>query len=99
MMAGRGLPKLAEECGELLQVIGKRLAYYHTEYHPDRGPPLKNRLEDEMADVIAAIWFVAEKEGLGMTYINQRASQKLKQFQDWDEMPDNNQLAIDGGTK
>lgn len=32
-----GLAKLAEECGELIQVIGKKLAYYTTQTHPDNN--------------------------------------------------------------
>lgn len=75
-MTAGGLAKLAEECGELLQVIGKKLAYYTTQTHPDDGPPLDDRLRDEMADVAATIGFVAEAYKLDMDAFERRADLK-----------------------
>lgn len=85
---GRGLAKLIEECGELMQVAGKRLAYYTIDKHPDGGPPLTTRLEDEIADVIAACQFVAEQHGLDMDRIHARADY-------WLACDDNNEHGID----
>lgn len=50
MLTGKGLAKLIEECGELIQVAGKKLAFYTTDVHPDGGPSpsLKRRMEDEI---------------------------------------------------
>lgn len=54
-----GIAKLAEECGELQQIIGKLMAYPSGE-HPDGAGDLAERLRDEMADVMAAVQFVVE---------------------------------------
>lgn len=94
-MAARGIPKLIEECGELQQVLGKRLAYYRTIHHPDGSGSLRKRMAHEMGDVLAAIEFVAEYEGLDMAAIEVHASAKLAQFRAWDAMQDNNSEAVD----
>lgn len=94
-MTANGLAKLAEECGELLQVIGKRLAYYHTDEHPDGGPPLPRRLEDEIADVIAAATFVVQNNRLDISRINQRIKEKSLLFTGWHGQADNNQHGVD----
>lgn len=49
-----GLAKLNEECGELVQVIGKIMAHPS----PDEAKKLHDRLIEEMADVDAAIDYV-----------------------------------------
>lgn len=94
-MAVKGLAKLIEECGELQQVAGKRLAYYHTDEHPDRGPPLSQRLEDEIADVVAACRLVAEAHDLDEDRIAKRIGKKLALFREWHADPGNNQDAVD----
>lgn len=95
-MAARGLAKLIEECGELMQVAGKRLAYYDTNEHPDGGPSLALRLQEEIADVIAACEFVAEKDlGVSLYEINVRRMKKLDLFREWDAQEGNNDQAVD----
>ena len=94
-MAAAGVAKLIEECGELQQVCGKRLAYWTTDDHPD-GTNLKERMEDEMADVCAAIDFVIEQKGLDRTRISLRWAQKMALFETWQEQLDNNDHGIDG---
>ena len=59
-MANKGLTKLNEELCELGQIAAKKTAYMDTDHHPD-GESLKERMEDETADVLAAITFVVEK--------------------------------------
>lgn len=95
MMAANGLAKLAEELGELQQVIGKKLAYYTTETHPDGGPPLTQRLQEEMADVIAACYFVMRKLKLDDEKIHRRITKKVSQFEEWDAQADNNDHGVD----
>lgn len=90
-----GLAKLAEECGELIQVIGKKLAYYTTQTHPDGGPPLDDRLREEMADVTAAISVVVELHNLNDCVFHARAKSKRDLFLKWHNDPDNNTEAID----
>lgn len=95
MMAARGLAKLAEELGELGQVVGKKLAYYWTDTHPDGGPSLRQRLEDEIADVIAACLLVVFTFGLDRGRIIWRLQTKYTLFRQWDADVSNNALAID----
>ncbi len=97
MMTGRGLAKLIEECGELVQVAGKRLAYYSTDVHPDGGPALSERLEDEIADVIAACALVVELHGLDVDRIVARTDAKHARFSEWHAREDNNGHGIDAG--
>lgn len=82
-----GLAKLSEECGELTQVAAKLIAYPHLrrsiQQHPD-GTILRLRLEEEMADVLAAIEFVSAKLGLSAENIGLRTRQKLQLFNRWD---------------
>lgn len=101
-MAARGLPKLLEElgelvkeCGQLSQTIGKRLAYFHADEHPDGAGLLSNRLQDEAADAKAAIEFVAEEWGFDRDCFNARVAQKLALFRAWHAATDNNRDGVD----
>jgi len=94
-MAAKGLAKLAEECGELVAVIGKKLAYYHTDEHPDGAGSLSYRLEDEIADVQASCLFAAGINGLDLGRIADRTTEKLELFCKWQEDPNNNKDGID----
>ena len=87
-LPANGLAKLAEECGELLQVVGKVLAY-GSGPHPDGTPSLAERLENEIADVTAAIELVAETHALDTQAISQRVDRKLALFREWQQDPDN----------
>lgn len=87
-MANNGRAKLTEECGELLQVLGKIDAYGLGD-HPDGGGLLAKRMEDEMADVEAAIAFVIETHNLDWAKIQKRSALKLATFQKWHEDPNN----------
>lgn len=77
-----GLGKLLEEAGELGQVIGKLLAYPSGE-HPDGKGNLRGRLEDEIADVIAALDYVALVNELDTMGITDRRNAKLRRFMNW----------------
>lgn len=81
-MAGNGLVKLVEELGELAQVAAKKLAYMNTDLHPD-GKSLKARMEEEMADVVAACIFVRGKFDLDEGIMNDRIAKKLALFEEW----------------
>ena len=94
-MTASGVAKLIEECGELTQILGKKLAYWHTDEHPD-GKPIHARIQEEMGDVLAAIWFTAQELGLDQRAIQDRAVAKRKLFDTWQAQIDNNDFAIDG---
>lgn len=82
-MAANGLVKLLEELGELSQIAAKKLAYYDTDEHPDGNGSIKKRIEDEMADVLAAIDFSIAAHGLDEGRILDRAEAKLALFKSW----------------
>lgn len=101
-MTANGLAKLIEECGEvmkafggLVQVLGKKLAYYHTDEHPDGAGSLKERLENEIGDVLAACHMVTHTHELDPKRIAERRMQKIKLFHEWHMMKDNNKDGID----
>lgn len=64
-MKWNGIAKLIEECGELTCVLGKLIAYPNGN-HPDEKyqSPLVIRLDDEIADVIAACEYFIERNKL-----------------------------------
>jgi NTP pyrophosphatase (non-canonical NTP hydrolase) len=88
-MTANGLAKLIEECGELTQVAGKKIAYYNTDFHPDGAGSLAQRLQDEIADVLAAAQFVAQNFGLDAAAIEVRRARKLALFASWHADPKN----------
>lgn len=89
MHAG-GLTKLSEECGELVQAACKAAAMPPGQVRHWDGSYPKEALENEMADVLAAMRFVVEKrEDLDVDRINERAARKLEQYHTWDKDPNN----------
>lgn len=79
-MTANGMAKLHEEIGELLQVTGKKLAYFHAAEHPDGAGPLDERLRREMADVYAALDFSQSEFGLDGEDVAGRRAAKLTVF-------------------
>lgn len=79
-----GLSKLAEEMGELQQVLGKLIATGGEAAHWD-GTDLAVRAKEELADVMAAVEFFAETNGLDDTEFYSRVERKFNQFQAWHE--------------
>lgn len=83
MMHNNGFSKLVEELGELLQAVGKYQAYPDGP-HPDGGPPLTVRIEEEMGDVLAAIRLVCgAHESISLERVEDRAALKLEKFEQW----------------
>lgn len=82
-----GLAKLAEECGEAVQVIGKITAFPFLgrgELHPD-GTDLVERLETEIGDLMGAMSYVVKfNSWLDQDRINKRCEQKFERFTGWD---------------
>mgnify|MGYP001016246410 CR=1 FL=1 len=80
-----GLSKLIEECGEVVQIGGKILGNEGREDHWD-GTNLRTRLEDEMADVLAAITFMLDygPYEIDSERVVQRSQEKLQRFVEWD---------------
>jgi len=79
----RGGHKVTEEAGELLQVLGK-LGPFPSGAHPDGRGDLRGRLEEEIADVEAALAYFAVRNGLDLKKIQQRRLMKIARFNHWD---------------
>lgn len=101
-MTAAGVAKLIEECGELqtelgqlVQILGKKLAYWHTDEHPDGIGPISERITNEMGDVLAAIYFVRDQLKLDRNAMTQRMLHKEDLFRTWQAQIDNNDMAID----
>jgi NTP pyrophosphatase (non-canonical NTP hydrolase) len=77
-----GISKLVEEAGEVSQVCGKLIGSGGEIMHWD-GTNLKERLEDEIADVLAACFFVAAACNLDAVKIDTRMKTKLETFSRW----------------
>lgn len=77
-----GLSKLAEEAGEVGQVVGKIIGAGGLGIHFD-GSDLRVRLTEEVADVVAAAEFVIEANGLDREAFRARVEAKLARFRGW----------------
>lgn len=77
-----GIGKVVEESGELLQILGKLIAFPNNE-HPDGKGDLLIRASDEFADVKAANQYFVHVNGLDENYINKRSVTKFNQFMKW----------------
>lgn len=76
----KGIFKLTEECGEVLQIIGKLGPFPHGR-HPDGGEDLRVRLEKELADLQAAILYFQIENKLNP--MKGRREVKLANFKQW----------------
>lgn len=83
MLEKDGLVKLVEECGELIQIASKKMACMETDEHWDNAGSLSERLENEIADVRAAINIVEETLNLNTVRILDRAIMKTNLFLQW----------------
>lgn len=79
----RGIYKVTEEAGELVQVLMK-LAVYPDGRHPSKGNIRQNLLE-EIADTLATLEYFTENnldEDDG-EFIRKRVASKLKKYREW----------------
>lgn len=79
-----GTSKLIEECGEVLQVLGKLIGTGGASAHWD-GSDLEQRLTEELGDLSAALHFFVTTNGLDWSAINERKSAKWAKFYQWHE--------------
>ncbi|HEY8560467.1 MAG TPA: hypothetical protein VIL74_08825 [Pyrinomonadaceae bacterium] len=85
MLEKKGLVKLVEECGELSQIAAKKMTRMDSDEHWDGQGSIQFRLENEIADVIAAAKIVIENFGLNAERIDQRIVDKYRLFCKWME--------------
>lgn len=77
-----GLSKLVEECGEVMQVCGKIIAIGGHTHHWD-GSLLDDRVVEELGDLMAAMRFFAEHNGLDLGRLQKRSEEKHALFERW----------------
>lgn len=80
-----GLIKLSEECGELIQAAMKKVARSDGENIHWDGSNLKERIADEIADVIAACTVVQKLNDLDYERIQERTLKKVELFSYWND--------------
>jgi len=75
------LALLAEECGEVVQAIGKVLRHGYESTHPDGGPTNRENLERECGDLRYAIMLLARSGDLKEAAIARSSVEKAKSVQ------------------
>lgn len=95
-MANRGLTKLAEELAELSVEIAKLTAYPDGN-HPDGKGNVIHRMEDEMADVLAALEFVSNLWNLDKLRIRSRQLRKIHKYYNWEKSPEEADVPVQTG--
>lgn len=83
MQHWKGIGKLTEECGEVLQLAGKTIPY-PVGPHPDGKGPVRDRFLLELGDLLAAIDYFREVNHLPDGPIEYQRQRKLSQFRAWD---------------
>lgn len=78
----QGIFKLIEEMGEVQQLLGK-IGAYPDGHHPDRKGPLKERLQDELGDLLAAFEYFIEINDLDAIAITSHEEYKRELFKKW----------------
>lgn len=74
---GERLALLLEECGEVVQIIGKIMRHGFESHHPAGGPPNRELLEDELGDVLAAITILGNAGDITGFQVEQARLNKL----------------------
>lgn len=77
-----GLAKLVEESSEMNQEAAKLMAF-PDEIHPDGNGDLRERLQDELADLQAAIEYAKVTNYLDTAAMERRTVRKLNLFMRW----------------
>lgn len=77
-----GTSKVIEECGEVCQVLGKLIGTGVATAHWD-GTDLRERITEEVADLLAALNFFATWNDLDWQAINTRLNFKRSLFVEW----------------
>ena len=81
-----GVSQVLEEMGELGQVLGKLIGSHGDVRHFD-GSDLNERLVEEIGDLLGAISFFTEANGLPRTRIFERKIRKYNLFWEWHGAP------------
>lgn len=74
---------LAEECAEVIQVVGKIQRHGFESGHPNGGPSNRALLEKELGDVRFAMDFMREGGDVDLDHIDQAMSEKALNIQQY----------------
>ena len=77
-----GLAKVMEESAELQVVLAKVVGMGGKDTYYD-GRDLRGEMQDEIADLAAALQFLARANGLDAEAIDERMHRKLELFERW----------------
>jgi NTP pyrophosphatase (non-canonical NTP hydrolase) len=86
LMMLRRMGKLQEELGELSVVASRCIIQGIDEIDPGSGRVNRDRLHDELADVIAQCFVTILLLELDVTYIDERVYKKVGQMKEWEAM-------------
>ena len=78
----KGIGKLIEECGELMQIAGKAIPFPVGE-HPDFKGPVRERFIEECSDLYAALDYFCSVNMLSGQRMDDRRATKLEKFFHW----------------
>jgi NTP pyrophosphatase (non-canonical NTP hydrolase) len=86
-MTNAGMSKFVEEVGEALQVVGKALGVGGV-HNPHWQGDLVQPLQLELGDVLAAVYFMIEKNDLDHGVVVGQAEKKINLFRQFDKEVD-----------
>lgn len=86
LMMLRRMGKLGEELAELSVVTNRCIIQGIDEIDPGSGIVNRERLEKELADVLAQCNVTIEKLGLNQEFIKARTEDKIEQMAEWEAM-------------
>ena len=67
---------LAEECGEVIQIVGKILRHGYESHHPDGGPDNRQHLMRELGDLLCIMDMMDSENDLSLYDISQFSIKK-----------------------
>lgn len=79
-MTENGLINLIKECSELSGIAAKNLAFNDSYYDPEETESLLQKMQDEIADVMAACMFVCNEFNFDTDKIDARTLTRLGVF-------------------
>lgn len=77
------LALLSEECGEIVQVIGKIQRHGIESRHPDGGPTNRQLLEKELGDAYAALLLLTRAGDVTPEHVTLHKDAKLQSVRQW----------------
>ncbi len=99
MQSGGEWAQLLEAMGSLVAVLGKKLAYWHTNEHPD-GKSMHDRIAQHMGTVCGCLdhFLFNDEYGIDRGVVNDRRCKKYALFVQWHRDPNNAVHALGYGS-